>query len=68
VSGSCRTRIPGWSNPIVYWSDAAAFKCNWENRQTIWVVIEGLVTPRGAPGSTKDKPGGAEDKPGSADN
>ena len=31
VSESCRTRIPGWSNPRVYWTDAVAFRCTWEH-------------------------------------
>ena len=27
MSESCRTRIPGWSNPILDWTDAVAFMC-----------------------------------------
>ena len=50
--GSCRTGIPGWSNPRVDWTDAVAFRCTWERWQKIWVDIGGLVTTRehlGAP-------------------
>ena len=30
IFGSCRTRIQGWSNPRVDWTDAVAFSCPWE--------------------------------------
>jgi len=30
VSESCRTRITGWSNCRVYWTDVVAFRCTWE--------------------------------------
>jgi len=31
VSESCRTRIPGWSNPRVDWTNAVAFRCTWNS-------------------------------------
>ena len=31
VSESCWTRITGWSNPRVDWTDAVAFRCTWEH-------------------------------------
>jgi len=65
VSGSCWTRISGWSNPRVYWTDAVAFRCIWEHMRKIWVDIGGPVTTRGAPGSAGDKPGSTDEKPGS---
>ena len=33
VTGSCRNRIPGWSNYRVYWTDAVAFRCTWEDQR-----------------------------------
>jgi len=29
-SEHCRTRIPWWSNPRVYWNDAVTIRCTWE--------------------------------------
>ena len=31
VSESCRTRIPGRSNPRDFWTHAVAFRCTWEH-------------------------------------
>ena len=31
VSERCQTRIPGWANPGVYWTDAVAFRCIWKH-------------------------------------
>jgi hypothetical protein len=30
VFENCRTRIPGWLNPQVDWTDTAAFRSTWE--------------------------------------
>jgi len=42
VSESCRTRIPGWSNCRVDWSDPLAFRWTWEH-------LTAPATGRGAP-------------------
>jgi len=40
VSESCRTRITGWSNPRVYWTDVVAFKCTWKHLGAHWITVE----------------------------
>jgi hypothetical protein len=67
VSESCRTRIPGWPNPGVYWTDAVAFRCIPEHLGALATCQGVLTTSLGAPGSVSDKPSSADQKPGSAD-
>jgi len=50
VFESCRTRILGWSNPRVDWTDAVAFRCTWEHLGAPMGIL-------GAPGSTGNWPG-----------
>jgi len=64
VSGSCWTRITGWSNPRVYWTGAVAFRFTCDQERNIYVDIGGFVTTRRAPGSANDKPGSVDNKPG----
>jgi len=59
VSESCRTRIPGWSNPRDYWTDAVVFRCTWEHPGV-------PSTSQETPGSASWKPESADHKPGSA--
>jgi len=66
VSESCRTRIPGWANPRVNWTDAVAFRCTWEHLGAPATSLGAPTTSLGAPGSASDKPGSANHKPGSA--
>jgi len=40
VSESCRTRITGWSNPRVYWTDVLAFKYTWKHLGACWITAE----------------------------
>jgi len=40
VSESCRTRITGWSNCTVYWTDVVAFRCTWEHLGARWITVE----------------------------
>ena len=49
VSESCWTRIPGWSNPRVYWTDPVAFKSTWEH-------LGALATRLGAPTTSLEAP------------
>jgi len=65
VSESCQPRIPGWSNPRVYWTDAVAFRCTWEHLGALAISLGVLTTSLGGPGSAGDKPESAEHKPGS---
>jgi len=59
LSESCRTRIPGWSNPRVTWTDTEVFRCTWEH-------LGAPITGLGASGSAGDKLRGAGHKPWSA--
>lgn len=72
--GNCQTRILGWSNPRVNWTDALVFRYTWERWQYIRSNIDGLVTTSGASGRAGEKPGStgvmhgsASDNSGSAD-
>jgi hypothetical protein len=49
VSESCWTRITGWPNPRVYWTDAVAFRCTWEH-------LGAPVTRLGTPTTSLDAP------------
>jgi len=58
VFGSCRTRIPGWSDPRVVWTDAMAFRCTWE---PLGVPLTSLGAPTaslGAPRVSVEQSGG----------
>jgi len=64
VSGSCRTRIPWWSNPRGNWTDAAAFMCTWEHlgapatrRRAPTTSLGVLATRLGAPRLTVEQSG-----------
>ena len=61
VSESCRTRIPGWSNPRVYWTNAVAIRCTWEH-------LGAPATSLGAAGSASGNPLSVYHKPGSTSN
>ena len=65
MSGSCRTRIPGWSNRRVYWTDAVVFRCTWEHLREPGTSLGALTTSLGASGSADDKPGSTDNKSGS---
>jgi hypothetical protein len=65
VSESCRTRIPGWANPRVYWTDAVAFRCTSEHMGVPATSLGARTTSLGAHGSADQRPGSADDKPGS---
>jgi len=54
---SCRTRITGWSNTWVDWTDAIAFRYTWEHRQQICQDIKDPVTTRWTSGNAGNKPG-----------
>jgi hypothetical protein len=49
VSESCRTRIPGWSNPRVYRTDAVSFRCTWERLGVPATSLGAPATSLGAP-------------------
>jgi hypothetical protein len=62
VFGSCRTRIPGWSNLGVDCTDAVAFWCTWERWRQICEDTGGLVTISGAPGNAGHKLGSTSNR------
>jgi len=49
VSESCRTRIPGWSNLRVDWTEAVAFRCTWEHLGVPTTSLGAPATSLGAP-------------------
>jgi len=51
VFGSCRTRIPQWSNSRVDWTHAVTFSCTWECGHLICENIAGFVTTWEASGN-----------------
>ena len=57
VSESCRTRIPGWSNPRVHWTDAVAFRCTWERLGAPATSLGAPATSLGAPQITVEQSG-----------
>jgi hypothetical protein len=57
VSESCRTRIPGWSNPRVDWTDAEALRCTWEHLGAPMTSLGAPATSLGAPQITVEKSG-----------
>jgi len=67
VSESCQTRIPEWSNPRDYWTDAVAIRCTWKQVGALAKNLGVLTTRLGAPWSPGNKPGSAEYKTGSDD-
>jgi hypothetical protein len=56
VSVSCRTRITGWPNPRVYWTDAVAFRCTWEHLGAPVTRLGALTTSMGAPATNLGMP------------
>jgi len=68
VSESCRTRIPGWSNPRVYWTDGVDSRRTWEHLGAPATCLGVPMTTLGAPGTACNKPGSASHKPGSTSN
>jgi hypothetical protein len=65
VSEMCRTRIPGWSNPRVDWTNAVALRCTWEHLGALAAKLGALTTSLEAPRSARGKPVSADHKPGS---
>jgi len=57
VSGRSWTRITGWLNSSVYWTNEVAFRWTWEHWHKIKVHIGGLLILRGVFRSADDKPG-----------
>jgi len=68
VSESCQTRIAGWLNPRVYWTDAVGFRCTWEHLGAPMTSLEAPGCTGNKPGSPDQKPGSPDDKPGSKSN
>jgi len=59
--GGCQTRIPGWSNRRVDWTNAVAFRCTWKCWRQKCKDIGGLVTSRRGPVSICQKAGDASE-------
>jgi hypothetical protein len=66
VCERCRSSIPGWSNPRVYWTDAVDFRCIWEHLGVPVASLGAPTTSLGAPVSANHTHGCANHKPGSA--
>jgi len=74
VSESCQTRIPGSSNPRVFWTNALDFSCTWEHlgapatsQEATTRSLGATTRSLGAPGSASDKSESNNHKPGSTD-
>jgi len=46
--GRCRTRMPWWSNPTVYWTDAVTFRCTSKHLKALYTILGSLTTSLGA--------------------
>jgi len=57
VSESCWTRIPGWSNPRVDWTDAVAFRCTLAHLGVPATRLGAPMTSLGAPQITVEQSG-----------
>jgi len=68
VSESCQTRIPGWSNPRVDWTDAVAFMSTWKHLGGPATRLGVPMTWLGVPGSAGNNSASANDNLGSASN
>jgi hypothetical protein len=68
VSESDQTRIPGWSNPTVYSTDAMAFRCTWEHLGAPATCLGAPTTNPGALEYTRDMPGSDNNRNGSMSN
>jgi len=66
VSESCQTRIPEWSNPTVYWTDAVAFRCVWEHLGAQTTSLGAPTASLRAPESSGNKPECTDHKPETA--
>jgi hypothetical protein len=60
VSEYCWTRIPVWSNPTGYGTNAVVFRC-------IGAPLVALTTRLAVPGSVGDKPESANHNPGTTE-
>jgi len=56
VSESSRTRIPGWSNPRVDWTNTVAFRCTWEHLGVPATRLGAPMTSVGAPATSLRAP------------
>jgi hypothetical protein len=65
VSGSCRTRIPGWSNLRVYWTNAVGFRFTWEHLGSPATDLAVLTTIMGGSRSAGNNTGCGNDMAGS---